>query len=76
MRTTIELPESIYRQSRQIARRKGFSVEQFIVQTLEHAFETEPSAPSKSKPVSFPLISSNHPSTLDLADFNFDDLLA
>lgn len=75
MRTTIELPDSVYRQSEKIARLKGFSVEELIVRTLEHALETEsPSAPA-TKRVSFPLISSACPGTLDLTDFDFDDLL-
>jgi hypothetical protein len=76
MRTTIELPESVYRQSEQIARMKGFSVEQFVVQALERVLEAEPPSPGGSKPIDFPLISSSHPGTLDLADFDFDDLLA
>lgn len=76
MRTTIELPESVYQHSEELARLKGFSVEQFVVQALERAFEAEPSAPHHLKPVAFPLISSNQPGTLDLTDFDFDDLLA
>lgn len=76
MRTTIELPESVYQHSEQLARLKGFSVEQFVVQVLERAFEAEPPAQHKLKPVSFPLIRSNRPGTLDVTDFNFDDLLA
>lgn len=75
MRTTIELPESVYQQSKRIARQKGYSIEQFVVQVLERALEAEPTALAGSKPVRFPLISSRHPGTLDLAHFNFDDLL-
>lgn len=76
MRTTIELPDSVYRQSAQIAHLKGYSVEELIVRTLERALEAEPSAPRQLKPVTFPLISSSQPGTLDLTDFDFDDLLA
>lgn len=76
MRTTIELPESVYRQSAQIAHLKGFSVEELIVRTLERALETEQSTPRQSQPVTFPLIRSSQPGTLDLTDFDFDDLLA
>ncbi|HEU4982118.1 MAG TPA: hypothetical protein VFT88_05500 [Acidobacteriaceae bacterium] len=75
MRTTIDLPESVYQQSAQIAHLKGFSVEELIVWTLERALETEPSTSRQLKPVSFPLISSGQPGTLDLTDFDFDDLL-
>lgn len=76
MRTTIELPESVYQQSAQIAHLKGFSVEELIVRSLERALEAEPSTPRQSKPVALPLISSSYPGTLDLTDFDFDDLLA
>lgn len=76
MRTTIDLPESVYRQSEQLARRRGFSVEQLIVRVLERELAYEPAAPSSAKKVSLPLISSKHPGSLDLANFDFDDLLS
>ena len=76
MRTTIELPESVYQHSKQLARLKGLPVEQFVVQTLERAFEAEPPMPHNLKLITFPLISSGQPGTLDLTDFDFDDLLA
>jgi len=76
MRTTIELPESVYLQSTQIAHLKGFSVEELIVRTLERALSAESPALRQSKPIAFPLTSSSQPGTLDLTDFDFDDLLA
>jgi predicted DNA-binding ribbon-helix-helix protein len=76
MRTTIKLPESVYRQSEQAAHQRGFSVEQFIVRVLERELAHEATAASSSKRVSLPLIASKHPGTLDLARFDFDDLLA
>jgi hypothetical protein len=76
MRTTIELPESVYRQSQKIARLRGFSVEQFLIETLERALQAEPPSAGESRRIDFPLIFSSHPGTLDLADFDFDDLLA
>ena len=76
MRTTIELPESVYQRSEQLARRRGFSVEQFIVRVLERELAHEPIASSSSKKVSLPLIRSKRPGSLDLANFDFDDLLS
>lgn len=76
MRTTIELPESIYRQGEQVARSKGVTVEEFIIQAFERELKAAPGAPSRSKRVTLPLIPSKEPGTLDLKDFNFDDLLA
>ena len=75
MRTTIDLPESVYRRSEQLARREGFSVEQFVVRVLERELADETAASSNAKRVSLPLISSKHPGSLDLANFDFDVLL-
>ena len=52
MRTTIELPDSIYRKGEKVARTQGVTIEEFIIRA------------------------SKEPCTLDLKDFNFDDLLA
>lgn len=76
MRTTIELSKSVYQQSERIARMKGFSVEQLIVQALERELAVGPVVSPSSRRVSLPLIPSKHPGTLDLGDFDFDDLLA
>jgi hypothetical protein len=76
MRTTIEMPESIYRKGQKIARSKGVTVEEFIIQTFERELKASPDAPPQSKRVTLPLLPSKEPGTLDLKDFNLDDLLA
>jgi len=76
MRTTIELPESDYRKGEKVARRQGFTIEEFIVRAFERELRAEPLPPSHPKRVTLPLIPSKEPGTLDLGDFNFDDLLA
>ncbi|HWG20534.1 MAG TPA: hypothetical protein VG225_08375 [Terracidiphilus sp.] len=76
MRTTIELPESVYLQSEQAARQRGVSVEQFVLRMLERELALEPTAEPRSKRVRLPLIHSQRPGSLDLGSFDFDDLLA
>jgi len=76
MRTTIELPDSVYRKGEKIARTQGVTVEEFIVRAFERELSVEPDGPSDRKRVTLPLIPSKEPNTLDLSDFNFDDLLA
>ncbi len=76
MQTTIELPESIYRKGEKVARTQGVTIEEFIVRAFERELTTEPDTPSHRKRVTLPLIPSKEPGTLDLKDFNFDDLLA
>ena len=75
MRTTIDLPESDYRKGEKVARRQGVTIEEFIVRALERELKAEPPA-FHPKRVILPLIPSKEPGTLDLRDFNFDDLLA
>ena len=81
MRATVELPDAIYRRTEETAQARGLSVDKLIADLLERELE-EPSpvralsGETTSKRVSFPLIHSNEPGTLDLSDFDFDDLLA
>jgi hypothetical protein len=76
MRTTIELPDSIYRKAEKLARTQGVTIEEFIVRAFERELRAEPDMPSRPKRVSLPLLPSKEPGALDLRDFNFDDLLA
>ncbi|MBV8808009.1 MAG: hypothetical protein JO033_04995 [Acidobacteriaceae bacterium] len=76
MPTSIELPERVYRELERIARAKGYTPEQLVVLVLEHEFSRETLAAGSRTRVSLPLIHSKHPATLDLSNFDFDDLLA
>jgi hypothetical protein len=76
MRATVELPESLYRRTEQAARARELSVDELISGVLERELGEEPSATQTSKYVTLPLIHSKNPGTLDLSDFDFDDLLA
>ena len=76
MRTTIELPDSVYRKAEQIARTQGVTIEEFIIRTFERELKEKPDIPAPPRRVTLPLVPSNEPGTLDLKDFNFDDLLA
>lgn len=76
MLTTIELPEAVYRKGEKVARTRGVTIEEFIIQTFERELKAAPDVPSSPKRVTLPLVPSKEPGTLDLKDFNFDDLLA
>jgi len=76
MQNTVELPESIYRRTEQAARTRGISVDALISAVLEREL-ADAAKPSQTPHfVSLPMIRSNHPGTLDLSNFDFDDLLA
>jgi hypothetical protein len=76
MRTTIELPDSVYRKGEKVARTQGVTIEEFIARTFERELKDEPEKPAHPRRVMLPLVPSKEPGTLDLRDFNFDDLLA
>lgn len=76
MRTTIELPDSVYLKGEKVARTQGVTIEEFIIRTFERELKDVPEIPLRSKRVTLPLVPSKEPGTMDLKDFNFDDLLA
>lgn len=76
MRVTIELSDPLYRKGEQFARAQGVSIEEFILRAFELELRAESDTPSRPKRVTLPMIWSKEPGTLDLRNFNFDDLLA
>jgi hypothetical protein len=76
MQTTIELPEPIYRQGEELARLRGVTVAELAIRALQRELLAAETLPVGRKRVSLPLVSSQEPGTLDLRDFDFDDLLA
>jgi hypothetical protein len=74
MRTTIDLPEAVYRKGENAARMQGVTIEEFIVQALESVLI--PDREGLQGRVALPLIRSKRPASLDLSTYDFDDLLA
>jgi hypothetical protein len=75
MRTTIDIPDALFRQTKSIAAARGLTLKQFIINAVER--EIKPAKPatkarSRSK---LPLIHLESGRTLDLTNFDFDDLL-
>jgi hypothetical protein len=75
MRTTIDMPDALYRRTKAIAALRGSSVKDLIVSAVER--EVKDAAPPKGKraPLHLPLIKSHSGRKLDLTNFDFDDLL-
>jgi hypothetical protein len=76
MSTAIEFPEPLFRQGEQIARLQGVTVEEFVIRVLERELSAASGSRSGQTPVKLPLVPSKGPGTLDLKDYDFDDLLA
>jgi hypothetical protein len=76
MQRTVEIPEAILLRTEKTAQERGLSVDEFIADVLERELGEEPKSTLSSKRVELPLIRSKNPGTLDLSNFDFDDLLA
>ncbi len=74
MRTTIDIPDALFRQTKSVAAARGLTLKQFIINAVEREVVTE-SVPPKKKRSPFPLIHLKHTKVLDLSNFDFDDLL-
>jgi hypothetical protein len=75
MRTTIDMPDALYRKTKAVAALRGSSMKDLIVRAVE-ADVNQPPVPSK-KPnrVKLPLIRATKGHKIDLTSFDFDDLL-
>jgi hypothetical protein len=80
MQTTVNLPDSLYQKSEALAASRGATMEQFIVEAVKKEvqgnFGAGTSGCYSDREVELPVIRSRRPGTLDLSNFDFDDLLA
>jgi hypothetical protein len=74
MRTTIDLPDALFRKTKAVAALRGSSMKELIIHAVEREVATI-APPAKRKRVKLPLISSWKGPKLDLTDFDFDGLL-
>lgn len=74
MRTTIDLPDQLFRELKSVAARRGASLKTVIRTAVEEEIrKTERKAGRRLK---FPLLSSHEPGSLDLTNAEIDDLSA
>jgi len=79
MQATVNLPDPLYEKSEALAASRGATMEQFIVEAVRNEVQGNlASAACDSygdRVVDLPVIRSRRPGTLDLSQFDFDDLL-
>ena len=77
MRTTVDLPDTLFRRTRAIAALRGSSMKDLIVRAIERQVAKGSGVLEKqvAKPVRVPLIQLGRGRKLDLTGFDFDDLL-
>ena len=74
MRTTIDLPDSLFRELKAVAARRGKSLKAVIQTAIEEEIRrTERRA---GRRVKFPMLSSREPGSLDLTNAEIEDLSA
>jgi hypothetical protein len=76
VRTTIEIPDSLFRRTKALAATRGVSLKQLIVSAVEREVDPVKPAGTEKKRRPLPVIHLEPGETLDLTNFNFDDLLS
>ena len=76
MRTTIDLSDTLYRRTKAVAALRGSSMKDLIVQAIERELAPKSGkALRTSQPAKFPVVHLRSGREIDLAGFDFDDLL-
>ena len=74
MRTTIDIPDTLYRKLRARAAREGRTAKALILQGVERVLST--SEPTTTRKVKLPLVSSRRPGTLRLDNARIYDVIS
>jgi hypothetical protein len=74
MRTTLELPDEVFREVKLAATGRGVTLKFYLRQAIEHELKRE-DAPDAGARLTFPLIRSKKPGALKLTNEQIDDLL-
>ncbi len=74
MRTTIDLPDALFRKTKATAAMRGSSMKDLIVRAVEREVSQAPARAKKTR-AKLPVIHLSGGRKLDLSGFDFDDLL-
>ena len=74
MRTTVDLPDPLFRQVKSVAALRGSTLKEFIQDALKHAVTSDRGV--RRHRAKLPLIRSKHPGTLRLTNADIENLLA
>ena len=75
MRTTIDIPDELYRELKVKAAREGQSIREIALRGVRRELE-QAEAQSRRKRFEIPVISSSRPGALHLTNEQIDDILA
>lgn len=74
MRTTVDIPDALYRELKSKAAREKRSVKELILRSVE--VELRPRSKKRTRRVTFPLIPSKAPGTLDIDNAKIYELIS
>ena len=73
MRTTVDMPDPVFRKMKATAALRGVSLKEFLLSAVEHEMANKQA--KKDYTVRLPLIRSKRPGTLNLTNAEIEDLL-
>lgn len=77
MRTTIDLPDALFRRTKAVVALRGSSMKDLIVRAIERELVAKSGNQAKfSQRAKFPVVHLRSGREIDLAGFDFDDRLA
>jgi len=75
VRTTVDLPDELFRELKTMAVQRGTSLKELLRTAVEHEL-ARAQRPTKPYRVRFPVLNSKEPGKLDLTNADIEDLLA
>jgi metal-responsive CopG/Arc/MetJ family transcriptional regulator len=75
VRTTVDLPDELFRELKALAVQRGTSLRELLRTAVEHEL-ARAQWPTKPYRVRFPVLNSKEPGKLDLTNTDIEDLLA
>jgi hypothetical protein len=76
MRTTIDMPDALFRRTKALAAARGVTLKQIIISAVEREISPAGSLRTGKQRTRLPVIHLEPGRVLDLTGFDFDDLLA
>ncbi len=75
MRTTVDIPEAVFRRAKALAALEGKSLKIFVLEALTRELKNRANPKKGPKRVKLPLISSKHPGSLSITGDTVADAL-
>jgi hypothetical protein len=75
MRTTIDIPDQLYKQVKARAALQGRTVKEFVLKGVEKEMQDTPVKKTKTKRIQLPLIHGKGTQKIDLTNVDMDEIL-